>query len=183
MSDKPSKNILLDHNYDGIQELDNPLPNWWFIAFLITIVFSFFYFLHYEIAKVGPSLLQELTMDMEKLPKPTLATSTESEEQLAAMAVDIKLGHEVFVGKCAACHGQNGEGVIGPNLTDKFWLHGKGLRVEILNTIRKGVEEKGMPAWDSLLKAAEIYSVAFYIYSLKGSNPANGKAPQGTEIK
>jgi cytochrome c oxidase cbb3-type subunit 3 len=117
---------------------------------------------------------------MDKMPKSLISTN-ETEELLAAVGVD--LGKENFTAKCVACHGQKGEGLIGPNLTDKYWLHGNGTRKDILVVIRAGVPEKGMPSWGALLKAEEQLSIAAYIYSLRNSNPANAKAPQGVEIK
>ncbi|MGZ3749173.1 MAG: c-type cytochrome, partial [Pseudobdellovibrionaceae bacterium] len=93
------------------------------------------------------------------------------------------VGAATFSTKCVSCHGPQLGGLIGPNLTDNFWIHGKGTRMDIVKIIRSGVPEKGMPPWESLLSKDEVYGLAAYIISKKGSNPANPKAPQGVEIK
>ncbi len=191
MDDQKSKEeekIIPNHEYDGIHELDNPLPSWWLMTFYITIVFAAIYFAHYILGD-GPTLKEELNKEMAarelllwQKPKTTLP----SEEKLLAMAKDpekIKNGAVVFQAKCVSCHGSKGEGMIGPNLTDNFWIHGKGTLTDITQDIQGGFAEKGMPAWGAVLKEDELYSVASYIYSLKGSKPANAKAPQGEEIK
>lgn len=188
MSDDKSENEknIQGHEYDGITELDNPLPGWWLWTFFIAIIFSFLYYIHYEFAN-GPSLKQELTAAMEELEKnkaqtpdlmeteDTLASAMNSKDQLS-------LGAAVFMGKCSVCHGAELQGQIGPNLTDKYWLHGKGTRADLIKVIRQGVLEKGMPNWDQLLSKDELYAVTAYIYSKKGSNPPNAKAPQGNSV-
>lgn len=190
MSDKnKGQDQVLDHNYDGIQEYNNPLPNWWLVTFYGTIIFSIFYFGYYSMGS-GPSLAQELTVARQELeamkPAPTQATGPESEDELAALMSkpeSLAQGKEVFAAKCAACHLEAGQGLVGPNLTDNFWIHGKGTRQDILQVVRKGVVEKGMLAWETLLKPEEVIAVSGFVYSLKGTNPPNPKAPQGTEIK
>lgn len=181
---------LTGHEYDGIQERDNPLPAWWLFTFFATIIFSFIYYTHYEISGIAPTLLDELKIDMQKIEELQQASASKgsqfSEEQLQAMmsaAGVSEQGTQVFTGKCAACHGQNGEGLIGPNLTDNYWIHGKGSRADILAVVQKGVLEKGMPAWQGVLPDAEVIAVSAHIFALKGTHPANGKAPQGEEIK
>ncbi|MFM6927161.1 MAG: cbb3-type cytochrome c oxidase N-terminal domain-containing protein [Bdellovibrio sp.] len=177
------------HEYDGIIEHDNPLPTWWLWTFLITIIFAFLYYLHYELAG-GPTLQQELKVAMEHLEKEkasVVATSpVETEDSLkAAFEKDgmLALGAEVFSGKCAACHGAQLQGQIGPNLTDNFWLHGKGSRLDLVKVIRDGVADKGMPPWGPVLKEKELYAVTALILSKHGSNPPGAKAPQGAEAK
>ena len=91
-------------------------------------------------------------------------------------------GKAVFGSKCSACHGVEAQGLIGPNLTDKFWLHGKGHRADLMQIITKGVTDKGMPAWGDMIPEKDIVAVAGFIYSLRGSQPPNPKAPQGEEI-
>lgn len=176
------------HEYDGIIEHDNPLPTWWLWTFFLTIIFAFLYFIHYEFAG-GPTLKQELSVAMSQLEKEKAASEAaspmETEESLAAaFAKDgvVSAGQAVFASKCAACHGQELQGLIGPNLTDKFWIHGKGTRMDIVKVIRDGVPDKGMPPWGPVLKKEEVYSVAAFILSKKGSNPKGAKAPQGEEV-
>lgn len=175
---------IAGHDYDGIQEFDNPLPMWWLWTFFGTIIFSFMYYIHYEF-KVGPSSDQELSADMAAIDQlKSKADESAPAVDLATLTKDPKLaqvGALVYAGKCAACHGDKGQGLVGPNLTDKSWIHGAKPE-ELLVTIKKGVLDKGMPPWDGILKTDEIHGVIAYIYSLKGSNPPGGKAPQGTEI-
>jgi len=191
MSDDTKNQIndpLTDHEYDGIQEYDNPLPTWWLWTFFLTIIFAFLYFIHYEFGG-GPTLTQELAVAMKNIEAAAVQHApavTESEEMLAEAMKDPKLmelGGAAYTGKCAACHGPQLGGLIGPNLVDNFWLHGKGTRMDVTNVIRKGVPEKGMPPWESMLSKDEVYGLTAYILSKKGSNPANAKPPQGEEVK
>jgi cytochrome c oxidase cbb3-type subunit 3 len=177
------------HEYDGIIEHDNPLPTWWLWSFLITIIFGFLYFIHYEVAD-GPTLKQELVVAMKELDKEKAAGEANSPletedflKQEFSKPQMLGIGQQVVTSKCSACHGQDLQGVIGPNLTDNFWIHGKGTRMDIVKIIREGVPEKGMPPWGSVLKKEEVYGVAAFILSKKGSNPPNAKAPQGEEVK
>lgn len=184
-------NQLLDHDYDGIKEYDNPLPNWWLTTFYGAIIFAFIYTIHYEFGG-GWTQSKELAEDMShyKALQQAAAQSkssepAESEEQLMAMmskAENLTLGKEVYVAKCAACHGDQGQGLVGPNLADNFWIHGKGTRADILKVVRTGVADKGMPPWENMLKTEEVMAVAGYAFSLKGTSPANPKAPQGAEV-
>ncbi|MBX3022491.1 MAG: c-type cytochrome [Bdellovibrionales bacterium] len=175
-----------DHEYDGIQELDNPLPNWWLLTFLGTIIFAYLYYLHYESGS-GPTINQELKADLAvieaaKAKRGTKSDSEEELQKLLASAAVLNEGKAVFQGKCAACHGADLQGVIGPDLTDDYWLHGQGKLADIATIVRKGVVEKGMPPWDGQLKDAEVSAVTVYIVSKRGSHPANSKGPQGEKI-
>lgn len=178
-----NENQPLDHEYDGIQECDNPLPMWWLSIFVGTIIFAFFYWFHYTYGG-GENLKQELEQEMARLPKTTekvfaegaLQSQMENPESLA-------LGRSVFAAKCAVCHGAEGQGLIGPNLTDSHWINGHGKRVDLVQVINKGVLEKGMPAWSDMMSEKEVIAVAGFVYSLRTTHPANGKAPEGTEVK
>lgn len=173
---------LLDHDYDGIRELDNLLPTWWLVTFLGTIIFAFIYYLHYEFGGgVLPS--QQLEASMREIQAHGQGESLYSEEKLVGLFSDdaIQKGYAVFTGRCAPCHGDHGQGVIGPNLTDKSWLHGAGTRLDILTTIQKGVPEKGMPAWEGQMSENELLQVSAYVFSVKGSFAKDGKPAQGTE--
>ena len=181
---------LTGHEYDGIQERDNPLPMWWLATFFATIIFSFIYYTHYEISGVALSQVDELNIEMKKIESLKQASaakgSSYSDEQLLAMmtASGVKeQGAQVFTAKCAACHGQNGEGLIGPNLTDRFWIHGKGSGQDILTVVQKGVLDKGMPAWQGVIPDAEVIAVSAHLFAIKGTAVLNGKAPQGEEVK
>lgn len=177
------------HEYDGIIEHDNPLPTWWLWTFFLTIIFGFIYYLHYEVAN-GPTLNDELKVAMVEVEKAQAsqqaASPMETEDTLKEAFNGpgvLNAGKSLFESKCSACHGPNLQGAIGPNLTDKFWIHGKGTRLDIVKVIREGVTEKGMPPWGPVMKKEEIYAVASYILSKQGSNPSGAKAPEGTEVK
>jgi len=176
------------HCYDGIVENDNPMPDWWIWSFLLCIVFALLYSLHYMLAGGGPTLQEELKEAMLELEKhkthePVLDESEQSLEQAMGKDGVANLGATAFAGKCAVCHGPALQGQIGPNLTDAYWLHGKGTRLDIVKAIRQGVPDKGMPAWGPLISKDEIYSLAAFILSKKGSNPGNPKAPQGELVQ
>lgn len=179
---------LTDHDYDGIQEYDNPLPTWWLATFQITIIFAFIYYIHYQFGG-GITLAQELDIAMKSIESTAAQhapTETESEDVLAAALKNpkaVEVGAAAFTTKCASCHGPQLGGSIGPNLTDNFWIHGKGTPMDIVTVIRTGVADKGMPPWETLLSKEETYGLTAFIISKKGSNPANPKAPQGIEIK
>lgn len=174
---------LSGHSYDGIEEQDNPMPTWWLAGFGLTIIFASIYYIHYQFGG-GPTLQQELAMAMAELEKnkasePAPMETEESLTSVMSQASMISSGSTVFTAKCAMCHGTDLQGQIGPNLTDKHWLHGKGTRMDLVKIIRQGVPEKGMPNWENLLSKEELYAVAAFTFSKKGSNPPNAKAPQG----
>lgn len=178
---------MTGHNYDGITECDNPLPGWWLWTFLFTIIFGFIYLVHYS-SGAGPTLKQELDLAMQEIDKTksqvTVASETEAElEKSMGVAGIDAVGAATYSSKCAVCHGPELQGLIGPNLTDKNWLHGKGTRVAIVKVVREGVLDKGMPNWDQILTKDEIYAVTALIISKKGSLPKNPKAPQGELVE
>ena len=173
---------ILDHDYDGIQEFDNPLPNWWLTTFFGTIIFAFLYYIHYTFGG-GLTLQEELKVAMASLPKSEDQALSESELKTKMSSPGtLESGKAVFVARCVACHGTEGEGGIGPNLTDEYWIHGQGTRADIVNVVQKGVPDKGMPTWSSMISSDEIIQVSAYVYSLKGTNPKNPKAPQGEKV-
>ena len=173
---------LLDHEYDGIQEFDNPLPRWWVWIFYATIVFSVIYFFDFSGAIRGPGRIKEYETAMAEAarlhPQPSGAADAATLETLRHDDQALALGKSTFVTNCAACHRPDGGGLIGPNLTDDYWLHG-GAITDIHKTIENGVLEKGMPPWGKMLKPEQINAVTAYVASLHGSNPSNPKAPQG----
>ena len=174
---------LTDHNYDGIEEYDNPLPLWWTALFIGTVIFSFIYWLHYEIAG-GPTLNDELKIEMARLEKKSRGAilPTDSEADLLKLLTSndaLATGKAIYDAKCAVCHGAELQGIIGPNLVDDYWIQGKGKLTEVSQLVRKGVLDRGMPAWDSMLKSDEIKSVVAFIAKNKGTKPPNPKAPQG----
>ena len=179
------KEILLDHDYDSIQELDNPLPKWWLLTFYGAIVLSVFYYAYYELGS-GPSSDKELRQkmaainDVRQVAKEAAFTNVDWEGLLANQEVMAK-GREVYSANCTACHGDAGQGVIGPNLTDAYWIHG-GSNEEILTMLRKGYVAKGMPPWEGTLPPEDVNAVTAYVISIKGTNPPNPKAPEGEKI-
>jgi cytochrome c oxidase cbb3-type subunit III len=186
---KKETDELLNHEYDGIRELDNPLPGWWLATFYATIVFAVLYVGYYHFGP-GLSLKDELANDMAKLEErqrlAKKASPGPDEATLLAIVSDpaqMAIGKAEYIGKCASCHGILGEGSIGPNLTDKFWIHGDGSLVAIHQLVEEGVAEKGMPPWKAMLKPAELNAVVAFAHSLKGANPPNAKPPQGVEVK
>lgn len=185
------KALLLDHNYDGIHELNHPLPMWWVIIFVGTVVFSIPYYFYYTHGS-GPSLDQELAADMKVINENKAAYAAKQggfneEEYNAYIASDpakvAQSGKKTYKRKCKACHGAQGEGGIGPNLTDMFWINGDGSTAAIYKVVDKGVVEKGMAAWGEVLGKEKLMAVVEYVKQFKGTNPPNAKAPQGTEYK
>ena len=184
---KASDFLMKDHSYDGIQEYDNDLPPWWKYMFYATIVFGGVYLLNFHVFKSGQLQTQEYEAEMQEaalfLPKSDGGNANEKTDyKVLRDAAKLETGHATYTQNCAACHGQKAEGMVGPNLTDEFWLHGGDVN-DIFKTIKFGVTSKGMVAWQGKLSDDQILEVASYILSLQGSNPANAKAPQGEKAK
>ncbi|MDN3673891.1 cbb3-type cytochrome c oxidase N-terminal domain-containing protein [Flavobacterium branchiarum] len=177
--------LLLDHDYDGIKELDNNLPPWWIYLFYITIVFAVVYVVHYDVLG-GEDQEMELKkemaqakIDVEEYLKTAPDLMDEKTVTLLTDPADLAAGKEIFVNNCAACHRADGGGQIGPNLTDNHWILGGGIK-EIFHTITNGGRDgKGMIAWKGTLKPKEIQKVSSYIMSLQGTNPKDPKDPEG----
>jgi len=180
-----SEDKILDHNYDGIQEYDNPMPSWWSTMFVISIIWAIAYFTYYHIAGMGDTQYDEYASELQDTGNQASAKADAMKKmwdnvQYVALTdtKDIEAGKEIFKANCFSCHGNNCEGGIGPNLTDKYWLHGGGIK-NVMHTIINGVPEKGMISWKPLLNPEQIQKVASFILSVQGSNPPNSKAPQG----
>ncbi len=180
------------HEYDGIQELNNPLPRWWLVTFYGTIIFAVLYFGYYEILG-GPSHDEKLARAMAKIQEQYAAANASAPAAAGEEgAVDVQallsdpdalaVGKKHFDTKCMPCHGQHGEGVIGPNLTDDYWIHSRGDYEGILESFRKGFPDKGMPPWDALIPRGDQPKLAAYVLSLRGTHPPNAKAPQGEYV-
>lgn len=188
--DEMTQEPVLDHEYDGIEELDNPLPGWWLATFYLTIVFAAGYFSWHNILSGGHVHEESYQQEWQALQARYDAEAKAKEKALDPVAFAKELanpalvapGKGVFDGKCAACHGAQAEGLIGPNLTDEYWLHGNGSALETYKVVDQGVNEKGMPAWGPVLQKDELKQVVAYVISLKGSKPANAKAPQGSKF-
>lgn len=175
----------LQHNYDGIRELDNNIPQWWKVAFYSTILFGAVYLYKFFIADTFPSQYTELAnenkaAEVQKIAYLQNAANNVDENTVKLVdALGIKDGEALFAKHCIACHGDKGQGnTVGPNLTDQYWIH-KGSLKDIFYTVKYGWSEKGMKSWKSDLSPVQMANVASYIYSLKGTNPAGAKDPQG----
>ncbi|HZY81691.1 MAG TPA: cbb3-type cytochrome c oxidase N-terminal domain-containing protein [Cyclobacteriaceae bacterium] len=180
------------HEYDGIRELDNHLPPWWKGLFYATIVWGVIYLIVYHVTDSLPLSEEEYTTELtraEEQARIVLASRPavvidENTLQYTAEPDLLTKGKAVFASNnCGSCHRNDGGGnSIGPNLTDEHWIHGGSVK-DVFSTINKGVVEKGMPAWGKVMSQEDVRNVAFYIMSLKGSNPADAKAPQGELYK
>ncbi|AJR03448.1 cbb3-type cytochrome c oxidase N-terminal domain-containing protein [Siansivirga zeaxanthinifaciens] len=177
--------IILDHDYDGIKELDNNLPPWWLYAFYISIVFAAVYLLRFHVFN-GENQFDELETELadaklaieayKKTAKDLVDVNTVT---LLTDASDLSAGKTTFETNCVACHMADGGGGIGPNLTDKYWILGGDIK-HVFKTVSEGGRSgKGMIAWKQQLKPAQIAQVASYVLSLQGTTPANPKEPQG----
>jgi len=178
--------VMTDHEYDGIRELDNNLPPWWKWMFYLTIVWSFAYMIFFHLMGTGWSSAKEYDDEVAFAKQEVDAYLTSKalnvDENSIELIMDqgrIDQGAAVFKRmNCAQCHGQLGEGGQGPNLTDQYWINGGKINT-IFSTIKYGVPQKGMIPWGDQLTAIEMQNVATYIVSMAGSNPPNGKEPQG----
>ena len=206
---------LLDHDYDGIKELDNDLPRWWLWLFYITIVFAVLYMMYYHVLDVGfssadqyrsevdPTFVrqQDITQpmyagmlprymsplarretDKRVFEKSTFVMLTHETDTTTYMpvadAAALADGQEIFQVRCASCHSMQGQGGVGPNLTDNYWLHGSDFS-SIVKTVRYGYPTKGMISWLGHLTPEQIIHVSTYVQTLQGTNPPNPKAPEG----
>lgn len=174
---------ILDHDYDGIKEYDNPLPSWWVWLFIGSVVFSAFYvpYLHWGPGKLPREKYRESMEAYYEAHPPVELASAEELEAMLADEARVAEGAEIFAIRCAACHAKDGGGLVGPNLTDDYTLHGYGME-PIAKTILDGVPDKGMQAWNGVLSIDEIYSVSVYVHGLRGTTPAKAKEAQGDEI-
>ncbi|QEK51259.1 c-type cytochrome [Pedobacter aquae] len=179
------KDMMIDHDYDGIQELDNPTPGWFMYLFYATIAFAFVYILNFHVFNLGKLQDEEYAIEVKEAETAKAAFLAQSannvDENTVALSTDagvIAEGKALYTKNCVACHGANGEGTVGPNLTDDYWIHGGKIN-NVFKTIKYGVPEKGMVSWEKQLTPKQISDVANYIKSLAGTNPPNGKEPQG----
>ncbi len=175
--------LLLDHEYDGIRELDNKLPRWWVWLFNLSIVFAVFYLIYYHRPGQASAMAVEYAQEMLIGDAIKARSMAEFESKVDAMEPSkdpavIARGQATFATKCAPCHRADGGGLVGPNLCDDFWIHGPKFSDNV-RTIWNGVEAKGMLAWKKQgMKPSEVIEVASYIYTLRGSNPKNPKPPE-----
>lgn len=179
------RDLLMDHEYDGIQELDNNMPPWWLYGFYVTIAFAVGYLLYYDVLGWGPSQEQEYEIEMamaaERFGSMAQESFDFSQAVLLTDAASLERGREVFnasTNLCTTCHGQNAQGLVGPDLTNDYWKHGCDLE-SLIVSIKVGFPNRGMPAYGSTVRIGDddLVKLASYIVSLRGSNPAGAKAP------
>lgn len=176
--------ILLDHDYDGIKELDNALPPWWKYGFYITIVVAFVYIYQFHVSGDGKNPEQEYAAEMaegmklEEMYKAKTKNLVDENNIVISDAAGIAEGKALFIQSCIACHAADGGGGIGPNLTDEFWIHGGSMN-NIYKTIKIGYAEKGMQSWESMYSPVQMKNLASFVKSLQGTKPAVAKDPQG----
>lgn len=182
--------LLLDHNYDGIEEFDYPLPSWWVWTFIGGVAFAAMYIFYYQFAG-GASLKDEFNQDMAKVmqlreeeAKNVNKFDLDTYNAWVASNDGVNKGKAVFEENCISCHLENARGDIGPNLTDSYWINVKKVDpTTIYPVVVTGVEDNGMPAWGEVLSKEELYAAVAYVLSLKNTNVADGKAPQGEKVE
>lgn len=188
--DEPvSEARLMTHAYDGIREYDNPLPGWWSAIFIATIVFSAAYGVFYHVGHWGKTPQQKYEAALasyqdQRGARDIAEAASVNEESLARRAQDpavVSQGQKIFAARCASCHTEDGRGLIGPNLTDEFQLHGSS-RMDIYNTVKKGVPGTAMLAWGEQLPSAEVIAAAAFVTTLRGKN-IPGKAREGQPVQ
>ena len=178
------KDLMTDHNYDGIRELDNKIPPWFSYLFYATIIFGIFYMINYHILSSGDVQATEYKAEIKRAEAHKLELiktgALLDENSLTALtdAGALSTGKEIFVKNCVVCHTESGGGLVGPNLTDNYWIHGGGIK-NVYAVIKNGVPAKGMISWKSQLNPRQMQEVASYVLSLHGTNPPNPKAPEG----
>jgi cytochrome c oxidase cbb3-type subunit 3 len=182
------KDMMLEHDFDGITELDNPTPVWFNAMFYGSILFAVVYLLNYHVFNWSPLQDEEYAIEMKEaeVSKTLFLAKAGNLIDETSVKVDsdagvLAAGKAVYTQNCIACHGPDGGGIIGPNLTDEYWIHG-GTVNNIFKTLKYGVPEKGMIAWEKILTAKQTSDLSNFILSLKGTNPANPKEPQGTKM-
>ncbi len=181
-----NKNLELDHEYDGIKEYDHPLPKWWLITFYLTVIFGIGYFSYYILGK-GPTLRDEFSRDLkvhqavkDKYMEKLQEFDMNQFEKIYADSAAIQYGESLFTANCQSCHAQGGQGDIGPNLTDKFWMFSMGNPETTYPFILSG-SSNGMPSWSDKLDKDDIYSVLAYVFHQQGKTYSKAKAEEGNE--
>ena len=181
----PKDPLLLDHEADGIRELDNNLPRWWVWLFYLTIIYSVVYLSYYHVFRAGDLQAAEFDKEWKKGEELKLGVIAKFESTLGTLEPSkdpalLAKGQQTFMTLCAPCHRPDGGGLVGPNFCDDYWIHGSNF-VDNLKIIINGVPEKGMLTWRGILKPSEIHGVASYIYTLRGTKPPNPKPPENQQ--
>ncbi len=173
------------HRYDDIEEYDNRLPNWWLYTLYGAVIFAIGYWFHYHVLHSGPSAAesyeQSVAADRRAAAERARRAGSVTDDALVTLSHDpatVTAGQQIFQTNCAACHGANAGGVIGPNLTDNAWIHG-ARPTQVFRTVLDGVPARGMPAWGPQLGDERVKTVLAYVLTLRNTNVAGGKPPQG----
>ncbi len=186
---------LLPHEYDGIQEYDNKLPKWWLLLFYLTIVIAIVYLAYFEVLKVGLNSQEAYNVEMKQAQTQiakykdskhvtTLASKSEQTDVPVDKEAAAARGAKTFHSNCFTCHAADGGGGIGPNLTDKYWIHGDGSFTAIRDIVVKGVIEKGMPPKGGLsLSEAQVDDLIYFVKSLQNTTPKQPKAAEGNIVE
>lgn len=179
--EQPTEKLDLPVFDDDIHEADHAIPRWWSALFLFTIAFSVLYFAWYHMMAISPSLEEELKIDVAKAKLEQEAREREMMAKLEATASPAEIGAKYYKNFCASCHGNEGEGGIGPNFHDNFWIHEPTIK-NLTDVVTNGVPNKGMPAWGAILGARKINGLVAYVLTLK-DKPLTlpGKGPEGKE--
>lgn len=182
---EPKDPLLLDHEADGIKELDNNLPRWWVWMFVLCVIHATGYLLYYHVFRAGKLQADEYRAEMEAGEKVKVAAQQKFEAELGSMQASkdeavLAKGKATYETYCAPCHRPDGGGLVGPNLCDDYWIHG-GQFADQLKVIVNGVPVKGMLAWKDSLQPSEIYAVASFIQTFRGTKPPNPKPPENEQ--
>jgi cytochrome c oxidase cbb3-type subunit 3 len=178
------KEILFEHTYDGIQELDSKVPPWFTWLFYLTILFGIYYMLHYHVFATGPLMYEEYNEEMAiaaAAKEELMATGAFVNEETVTLLTEpaaLQSGKSIYDANCVACHAADGGGLVGPNFTDEFWIHGGGIK-NVFAVIKYGVVQKGMISWQTQLNPLQMQEVASYILSMQGITPVAPKQPEG----
>ncbi|MGY6559551.1 MAG: cbb3-type cytochrome c oxidase N-terminal domain-containing protein [Nitritalea sp.] len=182
------QDLMLDHSYDGIVELDNFMPPWLKYVFYGTILFAVAYFVNYSVLGIGKTQIEEYeeekrlaSIQIEAYKANLLSSIDENTVIYDDSPQALQAGKTLFIENCAACHAADGGGTVGPNLTDDYWIHGNSIE-EVFKVVKYGVPAKGMIPWEDQLSPEQMQQVSSYILTLQGTTPANPKAPEGEKM-
>lgn len=178
----PQDPLLMDHEIDGIRELDNKLPRWWVWLFYGTTVFAVIYMIYYHVLDRGELMAAEYDREMKRGEAIKAGAMAQFEANIPNLQPSqdpavLAQGKQIYISMCKPCHREDGGGLVGPNLTDDYWIHGSQFANNLI-TIWNGVPEKGMVTWKGTLKPGEVHAVSSYIYTLRGTSPPNAKPPE-----
>ncbi|MCI0450018.1 MAG: c-type cytochrome [Chlorobi bacterium] len=178
------KDIMMDHEYDGIRELNNTIPPWFNVLFYGTVLFAAIYLLDYHVFGSGNIMVDEFVEEIriaEEKKQELIKTGAFINEENVILLTDVPsldAGKQIFTINCVPCHGPDAGGTVGPNLTDQYWIHGGGIK-NVFKTIKEGVPVKGMISWKTMLNPKQMQQVGSYVLSLQGTKPPAGKQPEG----